>query len=36
MCKGFFFLHIKDKLTALWYTLFGNFYFYPVMWNDRV
>ena len=36
MCKGLFFLQIKEKLSAFWNELFGNFYFYPVLWNDRI
>ena len=36
MCKGLFVLQIIEKLRAFWNKLFGNFYFYPVLWNDRV
>ena len=35
-CKGIFFPQIKEKLNAFWDQWFGNFYFNPVLWNDRV
>ena len=34
--KDYFFFKFKKKNSTFWNKLFTNFYFYPVLWNDRV
>ena len=34
--KNYFFFKLKENWVLPEISFFGNFYFYPVLWNDRV
>ena len=34
--KNYFFFKLKENWVLSEISFFGNFYFYPVLWNDRV